>query len=243
MPEVPALSLPGPRAPRAVGWSASVRVQDGIRLMLTMEVATVTDREHERPASEPGWMPEGSGWDWIKDEYPDGIRLMFVRGVPPERVIEAFRANPAAARLLSAEATDEIVGYPWVRVGRTGEWAFAIDSWYEERERIASQLSAGTELALFEPNPKLDYFYYFVDGREVTSFEPLLAHDRDGSDPDRFVPQMRRAGLRVDTPSHDAYLSRDPAIAVLEMLTLALGIRLSREVAMGPLLTVQPGSA
>ncbi len=41
----------------------------------------------------------------------------------------------------------------------------------------------------------------------------------------------------------DDELERSPRIAVLEMLTLALGIRLSREVAIGPLLTVQLGPA
>jgi hypothetical protein len=88
-------------------------------------------------------------------------------------------------------------------------------------------------------------FYYFADGTEVTSFEPLMARDRFGSDPDRFVSQMRQAGLRVDPPADDDdnELERDSGIAVLEMLTLALGIRLSREVAIGPLLTVQPGPA
>ena len=87
----------------------------------------------------------------------------------------------------------------------------------------------------------LDQFFYIADGVEVTSFEPLLAFDRDGSDPDRFVPQMRQAGLSVDRSRDRAGPQRSPRVAVLEMLTLALGIRLTREVAMGPLPTVQPG--
>jgi Family of unknown function (DUF6461) len=39
---------------------------------------------------------------------------------------------------------------------------------------------------------------FAVDGIEVTAFEPLLARDRTGSGPDRFLPQMREAALRVD---------------------------------------------
>lgn len=80
----------------------------------------------------------------------------------------------------------------------------------------------------------MDHFYYFVDGDMVTSFEPLLAHYGSGSGPDRFVPQMRLAGLSVEPPPDDgadqhsdsAGPERDPRIALLEMLTLALGIRL-----------------
>ena len=41
-------------------------------------------------------------WDWMAEAFPHGLRLMFVRQVSPERVIEAFGANPAAARWLTA---------------------------------------------------------------------------------------------------------------------------------------------
>jgi hypothetical protein len=59
-----------------------------------------------------------------------------------------------------------------------------------------------------------------------------MARDRTGSDPDRFLPRMREAGLRVDG-DHDEF--RDPALALLDMLTLALGIRLPRDIAVGVL--------
>jgi MFS family permease len=63
------------------------------------------------------------------------------------------------------------------------------------------------------------------------------------TDPDRFVPQMRQVGLDVEPPPDDAdpVPPRSPNIALLDMLTLAPGIRLSRETATGPLLTVRPG--
>ena len=77
-----------------------------------------------------------------------------------------------------------------------------------------------------------------VNDVEVTSFEPLRAWDRFGTDPDRFLPQMHQVGLSVEEPPQGSAF-RDPVIALLEMLTLALGIRLPREVALGPLLTVQ----
>jgi hypothetical protein len=120
-----------------------------------------------------------------------------------------------------------------------GEWGFSADSgsisvW--EFERIARGLSAGTDLVLLQTGPNRDYFQYFSDGIEVTAFEPLLARDHTGTDPDRFLPQMRMAGLRVD---EDQSEFRDPALALLDMLTLAFGIRLSRETVLGVLPTVE----
>jgi hypothetical protein len=185
-------------------------------------------------------------WDWVEEEFPEGIRLMFVREAAPERIIEALEADPADARWLTAEVTYETLVQPFARVGRTGEWTFCIDNCFFDVEAFsptAAELSAGTELALLNSLLSVSgYFHYFVDGIEVTSFEPLLSAWRYGTNPDRFVPQMRQAGLDVEPPPDDAPAPpRSPNIALLDMLTLALGIRLSRETATGPLLTVRPG--
>ena len=67
------------------------------------------------------YQAEPAGWDWIDEQYPIAFTLMFVRAVTPERVIEAFGADPAAAELLTAEATELTLGYPWVRVVRADE--------------------------------------------------------------------------------------------------------------------------
>lgn len=113
----------------------------------------------------------------------------------------------------------------------------------QDYEQAAVRLSAGTDLVLFLAGMELDYFFYFADGAVVTSFEPLMSAWRDGTDPDRFVPQMAQVGLDVEPPADDDESEQEPspAIALLEMLTLALGIRLSREMAMGPLLTARSG--
>lgn len=199
-------------------------------------------------ASEAGRIPEGPGWDWFGEEYPFGIELMFVRGVEPERVIEALGADPAAARTLLMEAAVETLGYSWVRAGRTGEWVFAMGAASlstQDYEQAGLRLSAGTELVLLLAGMELDYFLYFADGATVTSFEPLMSAWRDGTDPDRFVPQMRHVALDVEPRADDDEPERapSPTIALLEMLTLALGIRLSRQTAMGPLLTAPVGPA
>jgi hypothetical protein len=95
---------------------------------------------------------------------------------------------------------------------------------YEQDAAYA--LSAGTEAVLVTRAEALSYFHYYVDGTEVTAFEPLFGWERFGTDPDRFLPYMRQAGVRLD----DDDAIKNPAITVLEMVTLALGISLSRDV-------------
>lgn len=53
---------------------------------------------------------------------------------------------------------------------------------------------------------------------------------------------MREAGLRVDEVDEDDAEDgfRDPTVALLEMLTREFGIRLTRDEATGPLLTIRP---
>jgi hypothetical protein len=212
---------------------------------------TVTDRVAENQASE---------WDWIEEGDLEILgSLTFARGASPEDVITAYGMDPAGTQLLPAARAHEAllfpvlndeldVIHPWIRAGKAGEWAFAIDDGSvgmpSYQQEVVLALSRGTDAAWFSWNPKIDYFHYFVDGTEVTAFEPLLAEWRRGSDPDRFLAQMRQAGLDPD-PLRDGAsprpVTRSPRICLLEMLTLALGIRLPREVALGPLLTVQRG--
>jgi hypothetical protein len=199
-------------------------------------------------------------WEWTQEGDREILgALTFVRGATPERVIEAYGMDPAAARMLPESRVDEVVRlpvwdvrtseaiHPWIRAGRSGEWAFGIDDGsampVTDLDGPARELSRGTEVAFFTWNEKpVDYFCYLADGVGVTTFEPLMSAWRYGSDPDRFVPWMRQVGLDVDPPAGNADLTGDPRIQLLEMLTVALGIRLPREVALGPLLTVQRGA-
>jgi hypothetical protein len=77
-------------------------------------------------------------------------------------------------------------------------------------------------------------FWYYVNSVQVTEFEPLLYSTRFGTDPDRFLPHMQAAGFPPDG-RRDEYPDwpAQNVPTLLAMLTLALGIRLSREVAMG----------
>jgi Family of unknown function (DUF6461) len=143
--------------------------------------------------------------------------LIFVRGGRPEQVIEAFGADLGSARMLSAAQLNKGLLFPvfdreanivrpWLRVGRTGEWAFGIDQtgpdvpgFYRD---VGLRLSAGSEavVVLWTAKPTTDV-EYMADGELVTSFDPEMAADRTGSEPDRFLREMREAGLIIESPA------------------------------------------
>lgn len=193
-------------------------------------------------------------WDWVEETAFDiGGSFVFARGASPERVMTAFGMNPARARLVPASEVGAALHdpdwlrtsppeHPWIRVGEAGGWGFAIDessAGYGGYENDAARdLSAGTEAVLFTHTQTIDYFYYYVDGTEVTSFEPLRGWDRTGTEPDRFAEQMRQVGLPTGADDDDDD-DADPLTGLLDMLTVALGIWIPRDVAFGPLLTVQ----
>jgi hypothetical protein len=201
-----------------------------------------------------------SGWEWMGS---DDIRivgsLLFARKVSAERIIEAFGMDPTAARLVPADGVSRALSHPlwdedhpWIRAGTLGDWGFALSltdlDMTDRRDNVARRLSSGTEVAVVAWTQTVDTFEYWEDGVMVTLFEPLLASHRSGSEPDRFLAEMREAGLetersdpREDAPAVHGAEQSDPIIAVLQMLTRALGIRLPAKVALGPLLTVQRG--
>lgn len=183
-----------------------------------------------------------SGWDWLAGSGLGlGCALIFARDVEQDEMFEAFSLDPTSARM------DEWVFDPHrarVRVGRMGEWTFAIDEHMISLDlaihakNVARWLSPGTEVVTIDWTPKpTESFEYWADGVQVTKLEPYRAFDRIGSDPDRFLREMRQVGM-VTEQDDDADGPGNPLAAALNLATLALGIRLSEEVAMGPLATV-----
>jgi len=181
-------------------------------------------------------------WDWLER---NGLRLIcaliFARDVTQDQVFEAFDLDPASARM------QERVFDPYrsrVRVGQLGGWTFAIDEQMESLhlalhgKNVGKRLSAGTEVAVVSWTPKpTEDFEYWADGTLVTSFEPYRAFDRFGSEPDRFLREMRQVGM-VTEADDAAEGPEDDLIAALDLATVALGIRLPEQVVIGPLATV-----
>jgi Family of unknown function (DUF6461) len=230
--------------------------------------------------------PQGSGnvmnqearageqaWGWVRRGGREaGGCLIFVRAASPEQVIEAFGMDPGQAQMLPEARAGQALPLPvydaeaktvcpWVRAGRSGSWTFAIsDSGLDivrYHDDAGLRLSAGTEavVVLWTAKPTYDV-RYLVDRDVMTAFEPLRAWHRSGREPDRFLREMREAGLETEAPAppppgtrRDLSVPRrdyrDPLTAALDMLTLALAIRVPEEVASGPLLTIQraPGTS
>lgn len=182
------------------------------------------------------------GWDWLNGS---ALRLMcalfFARNVEQDEMFAAFGLDPGSAR------TEEWVFDPHsdrVRVGRTGEWTFAIDEHMISLDlamhgkNVGKRLSAGTEVVTVDWTPKpTENFEYWADGAWVTTFQPYRAFDRLGCDPDRFLHEMRQVGMVTERDGNEDGPD-DDLIAVLDMAMLALGIWFPEEVAMGPLATI-----
>lgn len=181
-------------------------------------------------------------WDWLgKSALRLGCALIFARDVDQDEMFEAFGLDPSSAQM------EDWVFDPHharVRVGRLGAWTFAIDEQMESLDlavhgqNVGGRLSAETEAVVvwWTPKPN-ENFEYWADGTLATRFEAYRVFDRDGSEPDRFLREMRQAGL-VTEADDTAEGPEDYVIATLVLATLALGIRLPEQVAMGPLATV-----
>jgi hypothetical protein len=202
---------------------------------------------------QPGWRR----WGWVRRAPDPGTSLVFARHATPEQVIRGFRLDPAAGRVMTAQQAAGMdwgvirdlsgneLPCPFVRAGRSGDWAFAVDQSYLalnsaiQGHDVLATLSARSEAVevLWTPKPNESVEYYAA-GEQILNFEPYRAWDR-GPDQDRFVSEMRQAGLRTEPPSEQAGQARvDVLIAALEMLTIALGIGLTENLVEGPLLTV-----
>lgn len=183
-------------------------------------------------------------WGWT-ERYGVGCNLLFVRDVPVESVIQALGMDLTQSRLLTPEQAEEQDDQlQWIRAGRSGNWTFVIDSNFRAVDLARAavpELSRGGAVAWCLWTATIDGFEYFEDGVQVTQFEPMRSYERFGFDPDRFVPQMRQVGLLIDRPDGIQGDDLDVRVCTLVMLTLALGIQLSAEVAEGPLLTVKLG--
>lgn len=185
--------------------------------------------------------PSGD-WDWLEESW---LRLscvvIFAREVTQDQMFEAFDLDPSSARM------EEWVFDPYrprVRVGQVGVWTFAIDEQMESLnlamrgKNVGKRLSAGTEVVMVSSTAKpTEDFEYWADGTWVTTFEPYRAFDRSGAEPDRFLREMRQVGM-VTEANDAAEGPEDDLSAALDLVTLALGIRLPQEIAMGRLATV-----
>ncbi|WP_371784213.1 DUF6461 domain-containing protein [Streptosporangium subroseum] len=150
---------------------------------------------------------------WLSDSDPLGeiYCVSFVRSLSPEEVLRRFGVDEGTLEEVafneleerSVESMrDDAAGYigaakigDWTVVIEPGGWQIAGDS------EIGGRVSRGTEVvSVCCHEYASDTFAYLVDGEPVVWFDPMLPDARSGSDPDRFVKEMREVGL---DPEHD----------------------------------------
>jgi hypothetical protein len=145
-------------------------------------------------------------------------------------------------------------GEDLVAVRSLGSWVLAVEinGWQGSRTEVLARISRGTRaVSAFWNVNALTRFSYAVEGRVLTAFEAMSPDSRQGAEPDAL--EATRVGLPWDDlcNSKQPHLPRsraellaepDPLITGLDLLTLALGIKVSEDLARGPLLTVRRGS-
>lgn len=206
--------------------------------------------------------PAEEEWGWVGRRLgEEGGCLTFVHGVGVEHLLTAYGMDAAAATMVTL---DQALGryperqaggepVPWVRVGVSGDWTFAVETdSFLGSTSVVGPASEGTRAAVVHWTPKPNHWVaYYEDGTCVIEFEPRMEWSLGGSDPGRFQPQLRELGILERPPPPPRLPSgkrdieairrqyRNPALQGLSFLTLAFGIRVPEATATGPLLTCQ----
>jgi len=147
---------------------------------------------------------ETQGLQWLAGRWP--CCVTFVRGVSADQVFRAFGADPDEAvvrRLGEPLDPAEAIPGPAVRVGRAGEWVFAIEDWGPPQgvrpEVLRRVSSAGVAVAVYEDIGKSNHqFGYAADGDVIAALITSAPTHWSGSDPGWFESFARDLSLAYD---------------------------------------------
>ncbi|GIH90538.1 DUF6461 domain-containing protein [Planobispora siamensis] len=158
--------------------------------------------------------PEEFRWLSDREELGEIYCVSFVRGLSPDEVLRRFGIDEntmeegVTAEGLNERSVESMradsAGYigaaeigDWTLVIEPGGWKIAVDS------DVYGPVSRGTEVvSVCRHDYASDSFAYIVDGESVLHFDPMCPDDRSGSDPDRFIKEMREVGL---DPEYDIF--------------------------------------
>ncbi|GAA3440906.1 DUF6461 domain-containing protein [Planomonospora venezuelensis] len=176
--------------------------------------------------------------------------VSFVRDLSPEEVLRRFGVDESTVEEVAFDELDErsvesmrddAAGYigavkvgAWTLVIEPGGWQIAVD------REIRARVSRGTEVvSVCRHDYASDSFVYVVDGEPVVWFDPMLPDARSGSDPDRFVEEMREVGLDPDHDIGDSHIDfwLERSFALAGRIT---GLPLSPEMLELPFLGAEP---
>ena len=187
---------------------------------------------------------------WFEADFPrlaEAYCVTVVRGITPAEVLGLLQAE-VRGNCVGVRALDEHAhkaaqvhrgSHGYLGVAPLGGWSVMVEpnGYLGTLDGVLSRLSAGrTAVSHFCNVNAVDHFNWYEDGELRLHFEPLFAHDRDGSDPDGLVTSMREVGFVVEeveeleegeeADADDADIVTAAAFALAERVT---GVRLTPE--------------
>ncbi|GAA2741980.1 DUF6461 domain-containing protein [Kitasatospora cinereorecta] len=194
----------------------------------------------EATAADYGWIRSASAP--LPYAFDVGYSLTAVRGVPPEQLLAAARAEVRGSCRGGRELLEEhfefldeygydaefsMVGVCTVP-GEGGEWTLVLEFCGDLGTRAAfmTAASAGTRAVSHYRNggKPIDFFHWYENGELRTTFE--TPRFRDGSTPDALNGPMSEVGLRLEGEDDPGVDRKAAVFALTERLT---GVRLTEQ--------------
>ncbi|GIH76439.1 DUF6461 domain-containing protein [Planobispora longispora] len=169
--------------------------------------------------------PEEFRWLSGCEDLDEIYCVSFVRDLTPDEVLRRFSVDVSTA--------DECDPADYVGTAKIGDWTLTVEpgGWQLAADpETYTRVGRGTEIvSVSRHDYASDTFAYIVDGEPVVWFDPMFPEERSGTDPDRFVGEMREVGL---DPDHDIDDSEDIRFPIERSFALAsriTGLRFSPE--------------
>ncbi|WP_405140027.1 DUF6461 domain-containing protein [Sphaerisporangium sp. NBC_01403] len=134
-----------------------------------------------------------TGYDWFS-RSDTGYCFTFVRDLTPEEALRRI-----GVELLTDEDDEEdlLEGLLLAQPSEGGTLLIEENGYAATMDQFLRPLSAGTVVASVFRNVNFDQtFVFYEEGEEILSFDPQFPGDsRSGSEPDRYLAEMRGLGL------------------------------------------------
>ena len=146
---------------------------------------------------------------WLEERHPDLMEaycVTLVRGLGPGELLRAIGAEPGARRTGVTELAELSHGAyrdDSMLVGVTAiddDWTLMVEEngYLGVTDDTMLTASRGrTVVSHFRNVNAVDRFCWYEDGSVRLYFEPLFAHEREGTHPDELLTEMRESGFDI----------------------------------------------
>ena len=184
----------------------------------------------------------GRGWEWVTPLLSLGFCVTVARGLDEIALADALRLDPEYRYVLSRSEAVEEFGFenPVTRVGRRGDWSFAVQECGAEigDPSLLEELSSlgGAAATVWTTATALSWFGFAEAGGIAVRFDLIAPHQRTGRRAADFAEALREVGFDPGRPWPVDSMESPifPALALLSRLT---GLTLTTADVDGPLLS------